>query len=337
MQNNELRIQFPVNNQHSTCNHNDKITNETNQMECQICSVDVFQNQKEQSLLDRPLSTNISNVQDNQNGNTQIINNDKKYTEDIKLDHDHNSDHDTEHDPDHEPGQVNQINCLIKNFSNQNKIYRDEDLDKISFSDDSEDKEDNTTTIDLDKNEYAKQSENIHLLYAPEEDGCESMNKYTGTKNETIEVKEIPVPFELTDNDNLAVIGIIESKVQGTLLVKPSETTMQGGVLDIDNIIFSNSRKAIGYLDDIIGNINIPLYVVKIFPDLDVSTVCHESDLLYFVKEKAKLVGINKLKETIGKGSDASNMFDEEVLDDEKDFSDDEEEHNRKALKKVCI
>ena len=54
---------------------------------------------------------------------------------------------------------------------------------------------------------------------------------------------------------------------------------------------------------------------------------------MFYVKNRAKIVRINKLKEM--KGSDASNMYDEEVVDDEKDYSDDEIEQENKKKNKV--
>jgi len=321
---NEFRVQFPVNDKHSTSNNNDKTLYEGNKMECDIRGMDILQDKKEQTLLDRSLPSILPNVQVNQICNAEV----EGYPS-IKA-------HESEQNKCIIQNQ-DQIKNLIEDFSSQNKIYREDDLDKIDFSDDSDKENDDTTVpIDLDKNQYALQSEHIQLLYAPEEDGLESMNKYTGTKNEQSEVKEIPIPFEVKENENIAIIGIIESKVNEILLIKPSETTSTG-VLDLDNIIFNSNKVAIGYIDDVIGNINQPLYVVKIFPNLDVKKICCENELVYYVKEKGKVLGMSKLKESIGKGSDASNMYDEEVTEDDKDFSDDEEEQNHKHRNKVSV
>ena len=39
-------------------------------------------------------------------------------------------------------------------------------------------------------------------------------------------------------------------------------------VLNLDNIIFLQNRQYIGFIDDVVGKIDSPIYVIKIYPKL---------------------------------------------------------------------
>jgi rRNA processing protein Gar1 len=105
------------------------------------------------------------------------------------------------------------------------------------------------------------------------------------------------------------------------------------GILDLDNIIFNENKIAVGYLDDVIGKVDSPCYIIKLFPDLQPSSINLVSGKsVFFVKTKGKQITPSVLMKK--RGCDASNAFDEEVAEDEIEFSDDEEEAARKAMKK---
>jgi H/ACA ribonucleoprotein complex non-core subunit NAF1 len=214
---------------------------------------------------------------------------------------------------------------LAIDFSKRSKLIDDE-IDQISLSSE-EDMKDNDEHK-LDQEIYNKESIRINELYNNEEND-ESMNKYFGTKNELSEVKIIPNPFTIEDNYNFVCAGHVLNKSFERKFIISADSTI--GTLDLDNIIFNENKIPIGYIDDVLGKIDSPLYIIKFFPDYN-GNFDLAGQKLFFVKEKAKFV--NKIELIKLKGSDASNAFDEEIDDDEKEFSDDDEERSKKEKSK---
>ena len=107
-------------------------------------------------------------------------------------------------------------------------------------------------------------------------------------------------------------------------------------ILNLDNIIFLSNKQHIGFIDDVIGQIDNPVYVIKIYPKLIEEKILEKikiDDKLYYCYNKINVINEIELKNK-NKGCDASNAFDEEVSENEKDYSDDEEEVNAKIKRK---
>lgn len=202
------------------------------------------------------------------------------------------------------------------------KLTTDELLDEINISDD----ETNIEKNKLDEGEYNLQMEKINEYYDELGDG--SMNKYTGTKNEIEERVNIPVPFEITPNTEFTEGGIVESVFEGDkILLKPN---LVNGILDLDNIFWNLNHIAVGYLDDIVGKIDDPIYILKIFPNIEDKNLVTKGEQLYYVKAKAQIIAKRDLLKN--KGCDASNAFDEEISESDREFSDDEKEYRYKQV-----
>ena len=92
-------------------------------------------------------------------------------------------------------------------------------------------------------------------------------------------------------------------------------------------------KRAFGFIDDVIGQIDSPVYVIKIYPNLYDNFSMKKDDKLFYCVNKVNLINGKQLKNK-NKGCDASNAFDEEISDGEKDYSDDKEEINAKILRK---
>jgi len=176
----------------------------------------------------------------------------------------------------------------------------------------------------LTKQTYEKEFNKVSEMYNNEEND-ESMNKYLGTKNELSNLKEIPKVYEIEDSFNFLCAGSVMNKSVEGKFVLLADISL--GILDLDNIIFDQNKMPIGFIDDVLGKIDNPFYIINFFPNYSGS-----GDLigqkLTFVKQKAKFVNKQELLKL--KGCDASNAFDEEVDMNEVEFSDDEEEIQRK-------
>jgi len=223
------------------------------------------------------------------------------------------------------------INGICYSMEKNTKLYSDKLLDEINLSDEEEIKQtigNNNLQNEgrMADAEYNHQMDKINEFYDEFADG--SMNKYTGTKNELEERVNIPVPFEIDSNTVFSEAGIVDSIFENDkILLKP---ILQNGILDLDNIIWNSNHIAVGYLDDVIGKIVEPVYVVKFFPNLTDKNLVLQGEPLFYVKDKAQKVEKKELLRR--KGCDASNAFDEEVSDSGREFSDDEEEYHYKQV-----
>ena len=249
-------------------------------------------------------------------------------------------------------GEQNLENTTQKSNENEatkSKIEKlNKMLDEITFSDSDSDIENNNPNKQkfiLSAENYSKEMSKINNLYdfniASEnqmiEEGVDegTMNNYTGTKHEIInekDRKDFPIPYIINDNDNLEICGYIKEIVEKNILMCSTNNNINQ-IINLDNIIFNEKKEAIGFVDDVIGQIDLPIYVIKIYPNLYENFSMKKDDKLFYCKNKVNLINGNELKNK-NKGCDASNAFDEEVSDGEKDYSDDEEEINAKILRK---
>ena len=206
----------------------------------------------------------------------------------------------------------------------KNKLNFEQKLDEIEFSDE-EDLHNNLNQIASNNLKYEQEKELLNNYYFNDEDS-ESMNKYTGTKNEKTRLDEIPVPFDLNENDVLIEAGSVEAIVEEDKIMLKA-LNLEKGILDLDNILFNANRQPIGYLDDVIGKIDSPVYVIIFFPNIIDKSIIKVNQTLFSVLKKAKIINPNI---NYKKGCDASNAFDEEINEDDIECSDDEEEQLRK-------
>ena len=175
-----------------------------------------------------------------------------------------------------------------------------------------------------------------------EEPKSAAIPSFPKTKNEILphEVEKEMKPIVLEDEMTIEKVGVVMNLVDdSTVLVQTQDNGQapldQGSILCVLQED-KKSRLPLGSVDEIFGPIGKPLYVVRLTHGsteaeevLKILKVNPSIDV-YSVKEMAKVIDPNKLDR---RGSDASNRYDEEVDDGERDFSDDEEEARAKTGK----
>ena len=239
--------------------------------------------------------------------------------------------------------QSNEDVVMQDSESNKKKMdILDKMMDDISFSDSEEDEKDNNKEkFILDEKNYNNEMSKINKLYEQNiEEGVDegTMNKYTGTRHEIInekERKDYPIPFDVTLEDKFEECGIVKNIIENEILMIAINNNVLK-VLNLDNIIFLSDKKSIGFIDDVIGQIDNPVYAIKLYPsiiDEKIVEKINPGDKLFFCSNRANVINAIELKNK-SKGCDASNAFDEEVGEDEKDYSDDEEEVQAKIRRK---
>ena len=217
----------------------------------------------------------------------------------------------------------------------------DKMMDEIDFSDSDDDEKKEKKDFILDEKTYTSEMSKINKLYEQnQEEGVDdgTMNKYTGTRHEIInekERKDYPPPFEVTIEDKFEECGTVKNIIENEILMTCINNNVLK-VLNLDNIIFLSDKTCIGFIDDVIGQINNPVYAIKLYPNLIEQKIIEKiniGDKLFFCSNRANVINAIELKNK-SKGCDASNAFDEEVSEDEQDYSDDEEEVQAKIRRK---
>ncbi|KAF8346975.1 Gar1/Naf1 RNA binding region-domain-containing protein [Amanita rubescens] len=160
------------------------------------------------------------------------------------------------------------------------------------------------------------------------------------TKNELINVSiNIPDIQKVGLEETMEKVGEVMSIVDNVVIVKAlsSGVVNRGSdkALDTDTLLVFDDRTVLGYIYEPFGPTSQPLYQVRFndaFP-LDPEKV-QVSREVFHVPSRSNFVFLREIKRL--KGSDASNVHDEEPAEDELEFSDDEAEaaHRQRMKKK---
>ncbi|KAG6837648.1 hypothetical protein H0H93_004924 [Arthromyces matolae] len=170
-----------------------------------------------------------------------------------------------------------------------------------------------------------------------EEDGgpIPTSGAYFQTKNEVLDTSiVIPSITEVGAEESLEKVGEIMSVTSSTVVVQgvPSDIPERGSerALDSDTLLVFQDRKVLGFVYETFGPTCQPFYQVKFnkeFP-LDPERAQIARDVFH-VPARSNYIFLKQLAKM--KGSDASNVHDEEPAEHELEFSDDEAEAAYKA------
>ncbi|AEO66426.1 uncharacterized protein THITE_2114523 [Thermothielavioides terrestris NRRL 8126] len=153
------------------------------------------------------------------------------------------------------------------------------------------------------------------------------------TKNEIVD-EVIPIPdVTITPEMKIERLGNIEFIVENTVVIK-SQTPGEVQVLDLGSVLCKEDRTVIGALAEVLGNVRSPMYTVGFRAEDEIKQLGLVVGLpIYYSVEHANYVFTQPLREA--KGTDASNLHDEEAAADEMEFSDDEKEAEFKRQQKM--
>jgi rRNA processing protein Gar1 len=165
-----------------------------------------------------------------------------------------------------------------------------------------------------------------------EEDDDPSIPK---TLHEVIESTEIS-PLILTipeqelicnnNNNNMKVAGHIKTTMHdGTVIIEstPDIVLEEGTLVLMQQTQYDNQWIPLGRILEVFGPIRRPLYTIRVTLSLLPTT----STMVFYIQPYAKMVNTYDIIRASGKGCDASNLHDEEVMHaHELYFSDDEQE-----------
>ncbi|KAI1177903.1 Gar1/Naf1 RNA binding region-domain-containing protein [Nemania sp. FL0916] len=153
------------------------------------------------------------------------------------------------------------------------------------------------------------------------------------TKNELPEAI-IPRPdVEIKPDMGIAELGTIEHFVGNTAVIK-ANTTGEYQVLDTGSVLCLEDRTVIAALADVIASVREPRYTAGFTSEEEIKSFGLEAGSKIFYPPAFANLGLTQVLKA-NKGTDASNWHDEEVAEDEIEFSDDEKEAEHKRQLKA--
>lgn len=151
------------------------------------------------------------------------------------------------------------------------------------------------------------------------------------------ERKEAPPPkpdVVITEDMKITKLGIIERMVEDIVLIK-GITPGEYQVLESGSVLCNEKREVIGVVAETLGRVQEPMYSVTFGNAQEIQDAGLECGMsIYYVDAHSTFVFTQPLKNL--RGTDASNIHDEEVGEDDIEFSDDEAEAEYKRQKKMA-
>lgn len=206
-----------------------------------------------------------------------------------------------------------------------------------SSSDDSDDDD-----SDVDESKLLGVEETARLLMEAdggsddEMDGTRAAKQAAGvrTKNELPDEPEPTPQISLSAGDIIAPLGLVQHIVEGTqAVIEALQVGTAVTILDRGSVLCKEDRTVLGVIHDTIATVHKPMYILRFRSEEDAKAAALERGTqVWYSKSHANFVFPSQLRQE--KGSDASNLHDEEVGPDEMEYSDDEQEQAHKREKK---
>ncbi|TRX99064.1 hypothetical protein FHL15_000406 [Xylaria flabelliformis] len=153
------------------------------------------------------------------------------------------------------------------------------------------------------------------------------------TKNEQPEAI-IPRPdVDIKPEMEIVELGAIEHFVGNTAVIK-AITTGEYQVLDTGSVLCLEDRTVVAALADVIAAVREPRYTAGFASEEEIKSFGLETGTKIFYPPALANLGLTQVLKA-NKGTDASNWHDEEVAEDEIEFSDDEKEAEHKRQLKA--
>lgn len=204
-----------------------------------------------------------------------------------------------------------------------------------SSSDSSSDSDDSSEDEDYPILTPEEQARILMQAEAGSDDEGDGKGKSGGYIRSTNEVVEdvLPVPdVTITPEMPIVMLGKLKTLIENAALIEAS-TSGEYQVLESGSLLCSEDRKVLGVVAETLGRVENPLYTVMYATAAEPAERGVSKDMtVYYVPAHSTFVFTQPLKGL--KGSDASNFHDEEIADEEMEFSDDEAEAEyKKRLK----
>ena len=207
-------------------------------------------------------------------------------------------------------------------------------------SSDSSSSDDSEADSDADDYEMLSPEEEARRLMA--EDGGSDDGRGKGNDEHSHVVRTtnekpdeiVPKPdITVTADMKVEELGFVENVVENIAVIK-AKISGEYEVLETGSLLCLEDRSVIGVIAETLGRVQQPYYCVRFTNAAAMSEAgIRQNTKVFWVVEHSTTVFTQPLKAF--KGTDASNLHDEEVGDDELEFSDDEAEAEHKRRVKL--
>ena len=219
------------------------------------------------------------------------------------------------------------------------------ELDSSPLNSDSESSDDTSSSDDSDADDYEMLDPEEQARRLMAEDGgsddeggggAAAKEKISGplrTQNEKPD-EHVPKPdVAVTAEMKIEELGNVEGTVENVVLVK-AKISGEYQVLEHGSVLCLEDRSVIGVVAETLGRVQQPYYSVRFTNTTAiVEAGITKNTKIFYVEQYSTSVFTQPLRAF--KGSDASNLHDEEVGDEELEFSDDEAEAEHKRRIKI--
>ena len=224
----------------------------------------------------------------------------------------------------------------------QNSADPEFELDSSPIVSSSSDDSSDSSSSDSDDYEMLDPEEQARRLMqedggSDDEAGKRGGNAAGGDPLRTLNEKpdeEVQKPnVVITPEMKIKELGHAENLVENIVLIK-ANTSGEYQVLETGSVLCLEDRTVIGVVAETLGRVQQPLYSVRFTNATAISEAgIARGTRIFYVEQHSTYVFTQPLKAS--KGSDASNLHDEEVGEDELEFSDDEAEAEHKRRLKM--
>lgn len=210
----------------------------------------------------------------------------------------------------------------------------DDDSSTTSGSDDEDDEGEDAVFLDIQKEARRLMDEDAG---SDDETGGGAKGRVGGplkTKNELPEAKLTATrpDIDITASTPIVPLGTIDSVVGDLILIKAS-VSGEYQVLNERSVLCFEDRSLLGWVQETFGRVEQPFYTVRLKDAEEVKQLnATVGRKVSYIPSHSTFLFTKTIRAV--KGSDASNFFDEEVGDDEREFSDDEAEAEFKKRQK---
>lgn len=214
------------------------------------------------------------------------------------------------------------------------RILEDEELTGLTAVPDSNSDSESSNNSDSDS-DTSSDSEDLGEASGDNEGELEEEDAITGpiiSKNELVEeAYTLPNDYKVPENAPLEYVGDIIGLVEQSAIIK-ANTTGEFRVLKDKSVLCFEDKLVLGPLFEVFGRLQAPVYRVKFNTDEEFQSFKDKKGAkVFYVVPESQFVFTQSIKKL--KGTDASNCHDEELPEEEQDFSDDEQELAAKQAK----
>lgn len=209
--------------------------------------------------------------------------------------------------------------------------YESSSDDSSTDSSDDRDEDDEDYPI-LSPEEQARILMQAELGSDDEGEGKGKTGGHVKTTNELPE-EVLPIPdITITPDKNITLLGTVSTVVENAVLIE-ANVSGEYQVLESGSLLCFEDRSIAGVVSETLGRVEQPLYTVLYSTPAEIEKRgVSKGKVIYYVDCHSTFVFTQPLKGI--KGSDASNLHDEEIGEDEVEFSDDEAEAEYKRKMK---